>query len=327
MAEDVQLVDRRQLEGFFKINKKREEYVGYYRLPENHHAGRDANWITWADTQAGKQVSYRSRGWMPLDRYGRVTGILPDGRTPIGASWFPILNHKFGPHEFPAGQVQTYRWYRPENLPEPFKGVGIAFPQLNAALKDGLEIREYSCPECHEYYYFEPWHLATHLSNRHDYDRTEIIALGKQVGIDFTKSILNVMNAVRIIKEVDNVPTVEDDDDSTVPVHVTQVNVQATKGFVKDVAPHSDMEARLIAMESNFARMTSLLEAQLERIAVAPSEVEMPKMTETLVKHKRKLTPERQAQLREQLAAGRQARKERLEAQAEALAHPEHVSL
>lgn len=328
MAVDVQVLDRGQVEGFFRVNKKREEFVGYWRLPANHQGGQHGKWITWGDTQLGIQAGYRNRGWHALPQYGRVTGILPDGSQPHGAVWYPILNHRHGPGEFPASQVQTYRWYRPESLPEPFRGKGIAFPQLNAELKNGLEIREYSCPECHEYFYFEPWHLATHLSNRHDYDRTEIIALGQQVGIDFTKSILNVMNAVHIIKEVAvDTEDGEEEEDHGGPIHVTQVNVQATKGFVKDVAPHSDMEIRLAAMESNFAQMTSLLKAQLEKINVAPAEVEMPKMAEAKVKHKRKLTPERQTQLREQLAAGRQARKERLEAQAEALAHPEHVSL
>ena len=324
MAIDIKYADRTLLESFFRINKRREEYVGYWRLPADHHDGDAGNWLTWADTQDSKTASQIRRGWQPLGMYGRVTGILPDGSTPPGASWFPILNHKHGPAEFPASQVQTYRWYRPDQLPEPFTGKAIAFPQLNAALKGGLEIREYACPECHKFFFFEPWHLATHLANRHDYDRTEIIALGTQVGIDFTKSILNVVNSVHIIKEV----TVEDEEEEgedDAGVHVTQVNLQATRGFV-DVAPHTDFELRLSAMESNFARMTSLLEQQLAQIGVAPAEVAMP--AAPVAKQKRGgMTEERRQRLADQLAAGRQAKKERLQAQADALAHPEHVSL
>lgn len=324
---DIKPVGSTQLESIFtSVGRKRTERVGYYRLPANHHDGRASNWITWGDTQDAKQLNFISRGWTPLPKYGRVTGIVPghDDPTP-GSPWYQILDHRDGPGEIPPSQVQCYRWYRPEELPYPFTGTAIRFPQWEAALRGGLEVREYTCPECHSRMYFEPWHLATHLTNSHNYDRTQIIALGDKVGIDFTKSIMNIVNSTNVVKF--NTDTYESEIGPMADI---------VGGMVTNVAPHTDLEIRVRSMEEQFSRMNDLLAMTLQRLAPSQPVEEVPFRNEVVIeaqrpRKKQHQTPEqRQAQL-DRMAAAREARarniRERMEAQEEALAHPEKVDL
>lgn len=168
--------------------QRRNPDVIYYRNKKG--------WITWGDTQASKQLDMIRKGCTPLPKYGNIT-YSED-------LWGPILRHPDGPAEFPLEQVLTYRWYNPKRLPDlrrietisqgktsEYVRVGeqpkIKFPQLK-----GVSITEYPCPEnCsrggEDLNYHNPLHLGTHLRVAHEYDRSEILKYGAEMGIDFSK--------------------------------------------------------------------------------------------------------------------------------------------
>ena len=164
---------------------RKEEYVGYYRKPATYvdpqgvvTPFREPSWITIADTQPLKKMGYVNRGWIPLPQFGRIEDSGPE-------RWRPILTHRDGPIAFPAQQVITARWYDKTKLPGSLRGSDIYFPQLV-----GIEIEEFPCPDCSgSTSFLNPLHLARHLVNKHDYDRSAIIALGQSLGINFSKSL------------------------------------------------------------------------------------------------------------------------------------------
>lgn len=179
------------------------DQIIYYRKPDK---GLEANWITWGDSLSGsKYRDYGKRGFTPLEKYGTINNVQRDLRafgsktSPIAPEynpeisenvrgryiWEQILSHPDGPAEFPIDQVITYRWYRPENCPVP----DAYFPQLK-----GLKIKEYRCPErCGRQPFVDVdgiggvTSLANHLRISHEWDRTNIMAYGDRVGIDFNK--------------------------------------------------------------------------------------------------------------------------------------------
>ena len=177
------------------------DQVIYYRKPDK---GLEAGWIVWGDSLSGsKYRDFVKRGFTPLEKYGTLNNIQRTLRAfgskvappavefteanPLAGQlwiWEQILTHPDGPAEFPVEQVIAYRWYRPENCP-----VACSFPQIK-----GLKIQEYRCPErCGR----PPFvgvdgvggvtGLANHLRIMHEWDRTNIMAYGDRVGIDFNK--------------------------------------------------------------------------------------------------------------------------------------------
>ena len=170
-------------------DQTKEESVIYYRKPAvNPVTGEvpvDASWVTFSDSQDPKQLKLiRNKGFEPLDRYGRIE----DSSCP----WAVILSSPDGRREFPVDQIVTFRWYEPTGLRRAWPGlprevVGLAqivrlFPQLA-----GQNIEEFPCPECHNKTFLKPSGLAHHLRIHHEYDRVEIIAVGKEMGLDFSR--------------------------------------------------------------------------------------------------------------------------------------------
>lgn len=161
-----------------RTSRRKSEVVIYYRRPmKGEHAG----WITWGDSQPSKRADMVLRGFEPLPQFGRIaTGVLAFDQYGV---WGPILTHPRGPAVFPAEQVITFRWYDPEQVGDPWRPIpNVKFPQLK-----GQKIVEFDCPECSDRVFAKALHLARHLRNTHDYDRSEIIKLGEELGIDFTK--------------------------------------------------------------------------------------------------------------------------------------------
>ena len=166
------------------------DQVIYYRTPDK---GEQAGWIVWGDSISGTKLRDRlRRGFTPLFEYGVINS--PENRsrfgngrddswlTETGAQWKPILSHPNGPAEFPADQLQTYRWYRPDECPVPT----ARFPQLSGS------VRVYRCPQCTRQFTDVQGAggvsgLAKHLTIMHKWDRTSLNAYGDRTGIDFNK--------------------------------------------------------------------------------------------------------------------------------------------
>jgi hypothetical protein len=211
----------------FPAEQRREEFVGYYAKPQVWVTGkgqttpnRYAGWITTMDTQSNKFINYIRRGFVPLPQFGRVTDSFE--------LWTPMLSHRDGPAAFPKEQVIIYRWYNADNLPGSMKGRDLYFPQLV-----GVEIEEYDCPECNMVSFFEPFELARHLRNHHDYDRAELLALGSALGIDFSKTILRIIKPMRktVVEARDPAAVTAPTDEATHPrVAVNRVRPPSTKG-------------------------------------------------------------------------------------------------
>jgi hypothetical protein len=246
------------------VGRSRDEVVGYYRLPDGYRDGAASRWITFADTQPGKRLPYMERGWTPLPQYGRVWGKDPDGNSSKEYVWLPILSTAQGRAEFPASQVLTYGWYRPERLPAPLRGRALDFPQLEKAIADGLEVHEYECPECTGQRFFTPWALASHLRNHHDYDRAEIIALGKEVGVDFAKTLKRLINPMRSV-------TLED---VTVAAAPAASPVAVATAVIPTIRPRSTRGAELDPEDDLVARMAAelaALRAEMAALKTAPA--------------------------------------------------------
>jgi len=178
------------LERQFGVSKRQSEKVIYYRKPTIYTDSRgrtlphkEPGWIVWNDSQREKRIDLLMRGFVPLTHLPRVWDEDPSFRQ--YGPWGPILTHPQGPAEFPADQIIALGWYRPENCPVP----GVKWPQLATWCRENGPIKEYDCPECTSRRFLTAYHLARHLKNSHEYDRTSIIALGQALGIDFTKEV------------------------------------------------------------------------------------------------------------------------------------------
>lgn len=186
--EDSMVAMERQ---FRARSRRQEERVIYYRRPRK---GAMPGWIIWSDSQPGKRSDMIIRGFIPLPQYGRIhDGDDRDGRLfEAHGPWGAILSRPGGPAEFPADQVITYRWYRPENVGSPDLNKGqvavpnVRFPQLLEHVKDS-PIREFPCPECDQRTFLQAVHLARHLRNSHDWDRADILSWGAAIGVDFSR--------------------------------------------------------------------------------------------------------------------------------------------
>lgn len=171
------------------------DQVMYYRRPLYDQYGNkaeNAGWITWGDTTSGtKARDYMIRGFELLRKYGVINTAANEklaDEEKIDANlrvWAPILRHPDGPGEFPLDQVLTLKWYRPEFCPIP----GVVFPQL-----EGQKVREYRCPECTRPPFVDDIAgvggiraLAGHLRIMHKWDRTNLMAYGDRIGVDFNK--------------------------------------------------------------------------------------------------------------------------------------------
>ena len=184
-------------EQVFAVNRKRTEVVIYYRHPERWPDQRNprgrkndrAGWITWGDSQPEKRLSMLARGFEPLnlrDRSGAPVRLWDaDPAFDRYGPWGPILVHPLGPQQFPVSQLLSMRWYDPDQCPVP----GTRFPQLAEWVRNGGSITEYVCPECNDRTFAKPEHLARHLRNTHTYTREDIVALGKEMGVDFTREL------------------------------------------------------------------------------------------------------------------------------------------
>ena len=182
--------------------RRRSERVIYYRSPERLPDGRkydQAGWIGWGDTQQSAQLAKLQRGWIPLPKFGYIQGKRrdddPDTAFETYGPWGIILSHPDGPAEFPKEQIITYRWYEADNLrmslngniPPTLKVKNglVQWPQLR-----GMEIVDYDCPECHNVKRHKPVDLAYHMRLAHGYDRQDIVVLGGEMGIDFSKELV-----------------------------------------------------------------------------------------------------------------------------------------
>ena len=161
--------------------------VIYYRRPVGEDKA-DSGWIVWGDSASGTKLQdFAIRGFEPLMKYGRINDPKTEKRAEEESwsmerrVWHAILSHPDGPAEFPVEQIITFHWYRPELCPEP----GVRFPQLSG------KVREYRCPECNRQPFIDVngvggiTNLASHLRILHRWDRTNLMAYGERVGIDF----------------------------------------------------------------------------------------------------------------------------------------------
>lgn len=191
------------------INPSRFEKVIFYKKPQEwanpKHPGQprgnlEAGWITWGDSQATIQLQKLAQGYLPLPQFGFVQDSDPhfDPTNPFAI----LLAHPAGASQFPADQVIAYRWYDPRNLPIPTDRLcprcgrthHIRFPQLA-----GIKIREFACPECTNRTFHNVLHLMRHMRNAHDYDRTEILALAQEMGVDLRHELRAEFGLVRDI--------------------------------------------------------------------------------------------------------------------------------
>lgn len=159
-----------------QLGHKTMARVIYYKRPPG---GQYGGWIVWQDAQESKQMDYVSRGFQPIrlfDQRDRRRPLLVLDSYDV---WGPILRHPDGPALFPKGQVISNRWYNARECPV----AGVRFPQL-----EGVTLTIYKCPECDgERIFHEAIQLARHLRSKHKYDRLELSALGRELGIDFSK--------------------------------------------------------------------------------------------------------------------------------------------
>lgn len=174
----------------------RSERVCYYRTPQKTTTGSphaQAGWIGWDQTQESIQLRKVMRGYLPLQQYG----LIDAEHEPYAANferygpWGQILCDPEGVKELPASQIIAYFWYDEGVLRDSLRGNipptlrvkdgMVLWPQLK-----GMNLRVYVCPECTNKRYNEPIHLARHLRNWHDYDRQDIIAFGREQGVDFS---------------------------------------------------------------------------------------------------------------------------------------------
>lgn len=177
--------------------------VLYYRRPFLTRDGgpaENAGWITWADSLSGTKLrDYEVRGFTPLRKYGYVnsedrlneliTRARREGWQPrqfqAEYTWGPILRHPDGPAEFPLEQILALRWYEPQHCPVKDVQPAALFPQLR-----GHRVKHHGCPQCNRNFAevdgagaAKP--LANHLRIMHDWDIQNILAFGKEIGIDF----------------------------------------------------------------------------------------------------------------------------------------------
>ena len=161
----------------------------YYRRPKTNRGGVPLEQADWIVIGSRTQMEHMMlRGFEPLLNYGYIPSADPELRdddgnaAPLRSPWYPILAHPKGPSEFPADQVLTFRWYKPEECPNP----KARFPQLS-----GHKVTEFPCPECSRIFYGVDdlgkgiRGLATHLRLGHEWNREAMLSYGSQVGIDF----------------------------------------------------------------------------------------------------------------------------------------------
>lgn len=173
-------IDGAVVDRYYSANKRMSEVVRYWRRPTGRGKP-DSGYIIIGDSQATKREDYEYRGFTMLPKYGAVCRGKDD--RDAAYRWVPILNHPDGPAEFPYEQVIEMRWYDPDQLP-PGVRKDVFFPQLA-----GVKITPYDCPECEMRTFHKAVHLARHLKNDHEWDRTEVLALGDKWGIDFSKEM------------------------------------------------------------------------------------------------------------------------------------------
>lgn len=176
-SEDM--ISLARMVGGGQLRGKFSERAMYYRKP---NTGSEAGWIVVAGTNPERQNQLMLRGFIPLQQYGFTSPQDVPHEDAHYRYWYGILSKPGGPAEFPVDQLIAYRWYDPRFCPVP----GVRFPQLA-----GVEIEEFDCPDCEEKRYHKSNHLARHLFVTHGWDRADIIAWGKEVGIDFRKEMAN----------------------------------------------------------------------------------------------------------------------------------------
>lgn len=176
----------------FGVARHKHEKVIYYRKPQSYPAvkGRrprpalEAGWIVIGDSNQSARDVQLQKGHVPLAGYGFIHDDDPNYQE--YGNLGPLLWHPGnrraglvpGAHLFPVEQIKANRWYDADLYPEL---VG-KFPQLA-----GVEITEYPCPDCQRPAYHDAMDLGLHLRNSHNYDRTDLIALGKELGISFAR--------------------------------------------------------------------------------------------------------------------------------------------
>lgn len=181
--------------------RPRSERVCYYRTPKHTVSGDrhvQAGWIGWDQTQQNIQLQKIGRGYIPLPKYGFIEEKkredAPDGPFELYGPWGPLLADPDGMRELPAEQIIAYHWYDEMKLKASLNGRipptlrtrdgMVMWPQLK-----GMSLKIYVCPECANKSFNEPIHLARHLRIWHDYDRQDIIAFGREHGVDFRVEI------------------------------------------------------------------------------------------------------------------------------------------
>lgn len=182
--------------------KIRSERVCYYRTPKirvDGQAHTQAGWIGWDQTQQNIQLQKIGRGYIPLRQYGFIEAKpkdeYPDGPYEMYGPWGQLLSNPEGVKELPADQIIAYFWYDENvlrnslngNIPPTLrvKNGLVMWPQLK-----GMNLKVYACPECGHIRFNEAIHLARHLRLWHDYDRADIIAFGKENGVDFSTQVI-----------------------------------------------------------------------------------------------------------------------------------------
>jgi hypothetical protein len=167
-------------------NRARSMKVIYAKRPSHDvNTGRplqNAGYVTWIDndTATGAVFLKIAQGWKPMQQYGTITAYPDEGISP----WKQILEHPKGPAEFPVEQLLEQGWFDPAKVERDTGVANVRFPQLR-----GQKITLIPCPDCTERTFQKPLHLAIHCRNTHNYDRADIQALGRELGIDFTKEL------------------------------------------------------------------------------------------------------------------------------------------
>ena len=170
--------------GFRTQRRGKFDKAMYFRRPQT--TVQRKGWIVTASRT--HRDTYELMGFEPLMKYGVLPNDDPELRNeegkpvPLRSPWYPILTHPDGPKEFPVAQVMTFRWYVPEECPNP----KAKFPQLQ-----GHKVTHYPCPECERPAFIAIdglggiEHLARHLRIVHDWDRPSLMKYGEKVGLDF----------------------------------------------------------------------------------------------------------------------------------------------